>query len=82
MGSKLSKGSKGVKRPPAVPPKSLQYDLFTTFLGDAPELSNTIELWDATPKYAISPRAQNALRSPEGRLPVHECCFVSNPARL
>ncbi|WP_295623204.1 hypothetical protein [uncultured Lamprocystis sp.] len=56
--------------------KSLQYELFTTFFGDAAELSNTIELWDAIPKYAISPRTQNALRSPDSRLPVHEYSFV------
>jgi hypothetical protein len=56
--------------------QSLQYELFTTFFGDAAELSNTIELWDAIPKYAISPRTQNALRSPDSRLPVHEYSFV------
>jgi hypothetical protein len=67
---------KSVSKPPAKPQNSLQYDLFTTFFGDRAELSNTIELWDAIPKYAVSPRAQSALRSPEDRLPVHEYCFV------
>jgi hypothetical protein len=67
---------KPVKKPPASLQKSLQYDLFTTFFGEAAELSNTIELWDSIPKYAVSPRAQNALRSHDKRLPVHEYCFV------
>jgi hypothetical protein len=55
--------------------QSLQYDLFTTFFGEAAELSNTIELWDAIPKYAVTPRSQRALRSPDNRLPVHEYRF-------
>lgn len=63
-------------KPPAKAQKSLQYDLFTTFFGEAAELSNTIELWDAIPKYSVSPRTQNSLRSDEGRLPVHEYQFV------
>ena len=67
---------KTAKSPPAKVPPSCQYDLFTTFFGEAPELSNTIELWDGIPKYSVSPRAQSALRSPENRLPVHECRFV------
>lgn len=70
-----------VRKPPTVPPKSLQYNLFTTFLGETPELSNTIELWDAVPKYAISPRTQNTLRSPKGRLPIHEYNFIYTSRR-
>jgi hypothetical protein len=64
------------KQPPAVEQQSQQYDLFATFFGDTTELSNTIELWDSIPKYAVSVRRQNALRSPEERLPVHEYRFV------
>jgi hypothetical protein len=67
---------KSISKPPVQPKKSLQYDLFTSFFGDPAELSNTIELWDAIPKYAVSPRAQNALRGPDKRLPVHEYRFV------
>jgi hypothetical protein len=67
---------KTVSAPPVKAPQSLQYDLFTTFFGEAAELSNTIELWDAIPKYSVSPRTQNALRSAEKRLPVHEYQFV------
>jgi hypothetical protein len=67
---------KAIGRPPVEAQQSLQYDLFTTFFGEAAELSNTIELWDAIPKYAVSPRTQNALRSADNRLPVHEHRFV------
>ena len=63
-------------KPPIKPLRSVQYDLFSTFFGEAAELSNTIELWDAIPKYAVSPRNQNALRSADNRLPVHEYCFA------
>ena len=54
---------------------SRQYDLFTTFFGDRSELSNSIELWDAIPKYAISARKQASLRDEKGRLPVHRQDF-------
>ncbi len=50
---------KNVAKSPKQLPQSRQYDLFATFFGDAAELSNTIELWDAIPKYAVSARAQN-----------------------
>jgi hypothetical protein len=61
--------------------QSLQYDLFTTFFGEATELSNTIELWDAIPKYAVSPRTQSARRTADKRLPVHEYRFVYSTRR-
>ena len=45
------------KSPPESVDKNKQYDLFTTFFGkEQRDLSNTIELWDAIPKYAVSPR--------------------------
>ena len=56
-------------QPPQVKP-SKQFDLFTTFFGDSKHLSNTIELWDAIPKYAVSARQQNKLRDEKGALPV------------
>ena len=67
---------KNVAKLPEKLPQSSQYDLFSTFFGDATELSNTIELWDAIPKYAVSARAQNKMRSVDGRLPVYEQSFV------
>ena len=70
---------KSPRKPPAVVPQNAQYDMFTSFLGDTKDLSNTIELWDAIPKYAVLPRQQNALRDEKGRLPVHEHRFQYNP---
>lgn len=67
---------KNVTMLPAKFPQSCQYDLFSAFFGDAAELSNTIELWDAIPKYAVSARAQNKMRNADGRLPVYEQSFV------
>lgn len=66
---------KAVAHRPEIEPKSIQYDLFTTFFGDTAELSNTIELWDTIPKYTVSQRIQNRLRK-DGRLQVHEQRFV------
>ncbi len=67
---------KSISKPLVNALQSLQYDLFTSFFGDATELSNTIELWDAIPKYAVSFRTQNLMRTADNRLPVHECGFV------
>jgi hypothetical protein len=67
---------KNVTKPPTRPLQSRPYDLFSTFFGDAAELSNTIGLWDAIPKYAVSARAQNKMRNADGRLPVYEQSFV------
>ena len=66
------------------PPKkesftSRQLCLFQDFLFNTPEernsLSNTIELWDAVPKYYISKHSQNKLRK-NGFLPTIEKNFV------
>jgi len=65
-------------QPPQVKP-SKQFDLFTTFFGDSKHLSNTIELWDAIPKYAVSARQQNKLRDEKGALPVYEQEFEYRP---
>ncbi len=59
-----------------------QYDLFTTFFGDPQNLSNTIELWDSIPKYAVSPRKQGLMRDPKGNLPVYEQEFLYRPTAL
>lgn len=56
--------------------KSVQYDLFASFFGEAAELSNTIELWDAIPKYSVNLRQQAKMRSQEGRLPLYTSEFV------
>lgn len=60
-----------------------QYDLFTTFFGkDQSDLSNTIELWDAIPKYAVSARQQNSRRDANGRLKIHTQEFQYRPSQL
>ena len=68
-----------VRTPPAQVKSSKQFDLFTTFFGDAQNLSNTIELWDAIPKYAVSARVQNKMRDEKNALPVHEQEFLYRP---
>ena len=71
------------RSPPEIVDKTKQYDLFTTFFGrDKRDLSNTIELWDAIPKYAVSPRQQNACRDDNRRLPVHIQEFEYRPSHL
>lgn len=71
MGKVLKK-----RTPPAKVPQSKQYDLFAEFFGNKAELSNTIELWDSIPKYAVTARRQVALRDGKERLPVHEYAFA------
>ncbi|MGE0269610.1 MAG: hypothetical protein AB7S78_14260 [Candidatus Omnitrophota bacterium] len=67
------------RQPPAESKRSLQYDLFTKFFGDSQNLSNTIELWDAIPKYAVSARVQSIIRDEKGNLPVYEQEFEYRP---
>jgi len=56
-----------------------QLDLFQDFLCNTPaeqeRLSNTIELWDAVPKYHINRRRQGKLRK-DGFLPTAERNFM------
>jgi hypothetical protein len=69
------------RSPPIRVESNMQYDLFTTFFGkNKRALSNTIELWDAIPKYAVSPRLQNVHRDNNGRLPVHSQEFEYRPS--
>jgi hypothetical protein len=70
------------RRPPKDLANSPQYDLFTSFFGDPKDLSNTIELWDSIPKYAVTARQQNALRDDSGRLPPHVAEFEYTSASL
>ena len=78
----MSSLSQKRKTPPDSLDANKQYDLFTTFFGkDKRDLSNTIELWDAIPKYAVSPRQQNARRDDNGRLPVYVQEFHYRPSQ-
>ncbi len=68
-------------RTPPAPTKSKQFDLFSSFFGDSKNLSNTIELWDAIPKYSVSQKQQNHMRDEKGNLPLHEHYFEYRPTR-
>jgi hypothetical protein len=67
------KAEKGRNLPSIDTFKSMQLDLFQSFLCNSNEendnLSNTIELWDNIPKYSMSQQAMNKLRTKEGLLP-------------
>jgi hypothetical protein len=77
----MSKSIVKKRKPPARVARSPQYDLFAEFFGEPAELSNTIELWDAIPKYAVNRRRQSNARDAKGRLPVHEYRFVYSDPR-
>jgi hypothetical protein len=63
----MSKDKPSLRKPPKAPIKSVQYDLFTTFLtNDEGAVSNAIELWDGIPKYFLTAKQQEKLRTPEG----------------
>ena len=53
--------------------------MFSSFYGDENKLSNTIELWDAIPKYSCSARMQAQLRDTDGRLPTYVREFTYKP---
>lgn len=72
-----------------------QLRLFQDFLHNTPEerdrLSNTIDIWDLIPRYSISQKQMNVMRSPEGFLRLLERSFeidgkvykaVIQPARV
>ncbi len=46
------------------------YDRFYKDIFHDMDISNTIEMWEATPKFCVSRRVQNSLRDKNGRLPV------------
>lgn len=55
------------RQPPTKPVSSLQYDLFQTFVAnDTSEISNTIEVWESIPKYFLTPRQMDKLRTDKG----------------
>ncbi len=55
------------RKPPSLPIKSPQYDLFSEFVtNDREAVSNTIEVWDSIPKYFFTPKQVEKLRTKEG----------------
>ncbi len=75
--------SKNLPAKPRTLPQSAQSDeqlsMFQNFYGDSKDLSNTIELWDAIPKYAVDGRLQGSMRDEKGNLPLYEQEFVYKP---
>jgi len=67
------------REPPLSAKQSLQMDFFTSFYGDSQDLSNTIELWDAIPKYSVSSREQTKMRDKEGNLKPYKQEFCYRP---
>jgi len=58
---------KPVLKMPEAPIDSVQLDLFrATMPTGYDEVSNTLHLWDATPKFSVSRREQNKMRTKEG----------------
>jgi len=54
-----------------------QYQLFSTFLGAAPEeLSNVLQLYDSIPKFSVSARRQALMRNAKGGLEPFDHSFV------
>lgn len=68
MPTKRSKpGRRAKKKPPARSVQSTQFDLFAQFVTDNPvEVSNTIEIWETIPKYFLTPRQVEKLRTQNG----------------
>ncbi len=59
--------SKTVKNPPATPPKSVQYDLFTQFItNNIADTSNAVEIWDSIPKYFMTSAQTKKRRTKHG----------------
>lgn len=47
--------------------RNLQYDLFSSFLSNDPDsVSNTVEIWEAIPKYIFTPKQIEKLRTKKG----------------
>jgi len=61
------KNEESKKKPPSLPIKSVQFNLFAQFVtNDMAEVSNTIEYWENIPKYFLNSKQQDKLRTPEG----------------
>lgn len=55
------------KQPPTAPIKSPQYDLFSQFVSnDDRYISNTVEVWEAIPKYFFTAKQTEKLRTATG----------------
>lgn len=56
-----------LRKPPKEPVKNVQFDLFTAFLtNDHGAVSNAIEMWDGIPRYFLTAKQQDTLRTSDG----------------
>ena len=68
------------RKPPEKTKPNEQLSMFRRFYGDSTkDLSNTIEMWDAIPKYSVPARTQTSMRDEKGNLPLYEQEFVYRP---
>ncbi len=81
---KATEKSTRTKKTPIVPPteadfESTQLDLFRSFLcntdGERDQLSNTFDLWDSVPRYAVSRQQMDKLRKEKGFLSLQRTAF-------
>lgn len=67
MPTKSSTKRRSKKKPPPRLVQSTQFDLFAQFVAnDASEVSNTVEVWETIPKYFLTPRQVEKLRTQNG----------------
>jgi hypothetical protein len=87
----MSKKKTADQESPAVPPKDKdfqgrQLDLFRSFLcngkNEQAKLSNTFDLWDSVPRYAISRQQMDKIRKAKGFLDLHQVEFLYRGANM
>lgn len=81
---KAIKNDNGSEQKPLIPPKEAdfkgtQLDLFRTFLcnndNERAQLSNTFDLWDSVPRYAMSRQQMTKIRKEKGFLSLQHIAF-------
>lgn len=67
------------RTPPSETVKSVQYDLFKSFIAnDDTDVSNTIERWESIPKYFFTPAQMDKLRTEKGHADPYEWNYSYN----
>jgi len=67
------------KNPPAIPIKSLAYNLFSQFIANNRDtVSNSLELFESIPKYFLSPFQAARLRTDKGHADPYELSYSYN----
>ncbi len=62
-----TKKKTGLKKPPKLQQKSIQYDLYSSFVSnDESKVSNLVEFWESIPKYFFTTAKVKALRTADG----------------